>query len=323
VALKEPSTALAAGLEPALPPRRKQTWPVLAIFNGLEVRVAESETACVDRDERRVPARAVAEHQRNAVAYVRVCRVGTGTVQRDGGAVKPGQEPATTPTSSPPHASVQHLRRSHVVGEADAAWAEHRRLSATAERPASRTSARAARRAAAEARDGEILLQAGAPRPLTAWSMVVLLNSKVQLSATDSTSGVLADEKRRVAARRLAVARKPPTGEIAESTGAASANARDDRPEKPTAATRKAFSSDVAAAVCGLCVTAETENSDRRRDAIPPPISLPRLIRAARQRRPRARVLVRYVTRAVRDEYGQRAIVTPLAMATVAGAGRP
>ena len=113
--------------------------------------------------------------------------------------------------------------------------------------------------------------------------MVVLLKSKVQLSATDSTSGVLADEKRRVAARRFAAARKPPTGEIAESTGRSSSAAMRATigPRKPTAATRKrAFSSDVAAAVCGLCVTAETENSGTAAAiAIPPPISLPRPIR--------------------------------------------
>ena len=94
--------------------------------------------------------------------------------------------------------------------------------------------------------------------------MVVLLKSKVQLSATDRTSGVLADEKRRVAARRFAAARNPPTGEIAESTGRSNSAAMRATigPRKPTAATRKrAFISDVAAAVCGLCVTAETENS--------------------------------------------------------------
>ena len=43
--------------------------------------------------------------------------------------------------------------------------------------------------------------------------MVVELNSSVQLMPTVSTSGVLADEKRRVAVRRFAEARKPPTGD--------------------------------------------------------------------------------------------------------------
>ena len=46
---------------------------------------------------------------------------------------------------------------------------------------------------------------------VTAWSVVVELNSRVQLRATVSTSGVVADEKRRVAVRRFEEARKPPT----------------------------------------------------------------------------------------------------------------
>ena len=49
--------------------------------------------------------------------------------------------------------------------------------------------------------------------------MVVVLNSSVQLMATVSTSGVLAEEKRRVAVRRFAEARKPPTGESRASGG--------------------------------------------------------------------------------------------------------
>jgi hypothetical protein len=44
----------------------------------------------------------------------------------------------------------------------------------------------------------------------------------VQLTATVSTSGVLAEEKRRVAAPRFAAARNPPTGERAVSAGASS-----------------------------------------------------------------------------------------------------
>jgi putative hemolysin len=66
VALKEPSTALAAGLEPALPPRRKQAWPVLATFNGLEVRVAESETEI-----------AAAQHLRYRVFYEEMSAIPT------------------------------------------------------------------------------------------------------------------------------------------------------------------------------------------------------------------------------------------------------
>ena len=53
-----------------------------------------------------------------------------------------------------------------------------------------------------------------------AWSIVVVLNSRVQLIATVSTSGVMADEKRRVAVPKLAEARKPPTGATAPSAGA-------------------------------------------------------------------------------------------------------
>ena len=110
-------------------------------------------------------------------------------------------------------------------------------MSATAELTprVARTSARAARGNPAL----ELVTARSSCRPalrwaLTAWSMVVLLKSKVQLSATDSTSGVLADEKRRVAARRFAAARKPPTGEIAESSRAQHlrCDARDDRPEE-------------------------------------------------------------------------------------------
>ena len=154
--------------------------------------------------------------------------------------------------------------------------------------------------------------------------MVVLLKSKVQLSATDSTSGVLADEKRRVAARRLAAARKPPTGEIAESAGRriSAAMRATIGPRKPTAATRKrAFSSDVAAAVCGLCVTAETENSGTAAAiAIPPPISLPRLSpRGSTAASASARVGAIRDARRPAASTARRAIVTPLAMATVAG----
>jgi len=55
-----------------------------------------------------------------------------------------------------------------------------------------------------------------------ACSMVLTLNRRVQLRATVSTRGVLAEEKRRVAAPKFAEARKPPTGENAASGGASS-----------------------------------------------------------------------------------------------------
>src|SRR3954447_6330537 len=94
--------------------------------------------------------------------------------------------------------------------------------------------------------------------------MVVELNSRVQLMPTVSTRGVLADEKRRVAVRRFVDARKPPTGEIRASGGPSSpaATRATIGPRKPTAATRQsAVSSDVAAAVSGAPVEAETANT--------------------------------------------------------------
>ena len=99
-------------------------------------------------------------------------------------------------------------------------------VSATAERTPGVARASAS---AAAGRPGPVLVMASSPdRPacrcwVTAWSMVVALNSRVQLMATVSTSGVLADEKRRVAVRRFADARKPPTGE----------SARERRPQHP------------------------------------------------------------------------------------------
>src|SRR3954452_15082341 len=98
----------------------------------------------------------------------------------------------------------------------------------------------------------------------TTWSSVVLLNSKVQLIATVRTSGVVADEKRRVAAARFDDAKNPPTGEIRLSTGARAPAAMRATigPRKPTAVTRNiAVISDVAAAVDGELVVEATENS--------------------------------------------------------------
>src|SRR6201999_3002188 len=85
------------------------------------------------------------------------------------------------------------------------------------------------------------LVIAAARWALEAWSIVVVLNSSVQLSATVSTIGVLADEKRRVAAARFAEARKPPTGDSADSAGASSrpAACATTGPRNPTARTRQ------------------------------------------------------------------------------------
>src|SRR3954470_126967 len=94
--------------------------------------------------------------------------------------------------------------------------------------------------------------------------MVVLLNSRVQLMATESTSGVLADEKRRVAAPRFADARNPPTGVRAASGGPTSLAPTQAAigPRKPTATTSMiAVISDVAAAVSGTWVVVETRKS--------------------------------------------------------------
>src|SRR3954470_10306022 len=95
-------------------------------------------------------------------------------------------------------------------------------VNATAERTPGIVRASAS---AAAGRPGPLLVIASSPeRPAwrsceTAWSMVVLLNSSVQLIATESTSGVLADEKRRVAVLRFEDARNPLTGASAASGG--------------------------------------------------------------------------------------------------------
>ena len=94
--------------------------------------------------------------------------------------------------------------------------------------------------------------------------MVVVLNSSVQLKATVSTNGVLAEEKRRVAVPMFAEARKPPTGESAASGGPRSraATYAATGPRKPTATTRRiAVISAVAAAVSGVVVVVATVNS--------------------------------------------------------------
>ena len=90
---------------------------------------------------------------------------------------------------------------------------------------------------------------------------------------------MLADEKRRVVVRRFADARKPPTGESRASGGPSipAATRATSGPRKPTATTRKsAVISDVAAAVSGAPVVAETANSGAApASATSPPITRP------------------------------------------------
>ena len=125
-------------------------------------------------------------------------------------------------------------------------------VSATAERTPRVARASAS---AAAGRPGPALVMASWPVSpacicwVVAWSMVVVLKKKVQLTATVSTSGVLAEEKRRVAAPRFAEARNPPTGESAVSAGASSRATAyvTTGPKKAAATTRKsALISDVA-----------------------------------------------------------------------------
>src|SRR3954449_12400071 len=94
--------------------------------------------------------------------------------------------------------------------------------------------------------------------------MVVLLNSRVQLMATESTSGVVAEEKRRVAAPRFEDARNPPTGANTATGGPTSLapSRATTGPRKPTATTSMmAVISDVAAAVSGARAVVETRKS--------------------------------------------------------------
>src|SRR3954451_12804675 len=109
--------------------------------------------------------------------------------------------------------------------------------------------------------------------------MVVLLNSRVQLMATVSTSGVLAEEKQRVAAARFVDARNPPTGETRDSTGprTPAAMRATTGPRNPTAVIRKiAVSSEVAAAVAGDDVVLATESRGAAAaSASSPPTSRP------------------------------------------------
>ena len=132
---------------------------------------------------------------------------------------------------------------------------------------------------------GPVLVMASSPDSpaclcwVTAWSWVVVLNSRVQLIATVSTRGVLADEKRLAAVRRFAEARNPPTGESRASGGPSrpAAARATIGPRKPAATTRKsAVISDVAAAVSGARVVAETANRGTApASASSPPITRP------------------------------------------------
>src|SRR3954465_2559216 len=98
--------------------------------------------------------------------------------------------------------------------------------------------------------------------------------------ATVSTSGVLAEEKRRLEAARFAEARNPPTGEIAPNGGRSTraATLATSGPRQPAAITRQiASSSEVAAAVAGVVVAAETANKGGAAAiATRPPIMRPR-----------------------------------------------
>src|SRR5262249_39126680 len=99
---------------------------------------------------------------------------------------------------------------------------------------------------------------------VVAWSMVVVLKNREQVRAMASMRGVLAEEKRRVAGRRLEEERSPPTGESAVSAGASRRPTAFATigPKKAAGTTRKiALNSDVAAAVSGVVVVVETVNS--------------------------------------------------------------
>ena len=168
-------------------------------------------------------------------------------------------EPAVTPTSSPPPCPPSRICGGDgVVGDAEAraerrgrqrdrrAHAGRRRARRPAPRPASR---------------GPALVMASSPaRPacrswVTAWSMVVALNSSVQLMATVSTAACWPTRSAawRCAGSRTPGSRRPATSRA--SGGPRSAGRRRaprSVPRKPTATTRKsAVISDVAAAVSG------------------------------------------------------------------------
>src|SRR3954451_21496795 len=154
--------------------------------------------------------------------------------------------------------------------------------------------------------------------------MVVELNSSVQDRPTVSIRGVLADEKRRVAVRRFEDARKPPTGESRASGGPSTpAAARaTSGPRQPTASTRSsAVISEVAAAVDGEPVDADTENSGTApASAIRPPITRPRLTsRGSTAASASARVGATFAARRPAPSTANSATATPLPTAAAIG----
>src|SRR3954464_1884774 len=170
---------------------------------------------------------------------------------------RPLSDPAVTPASRPPPCPPLRTSAGMTSSPTPRLGPSVVGVSATAERTpwVARTSA-----SVATGMPGPAVVIASSPdRPalrslLTAWSVVVELNSSVQLMATVSISGVLADEKRRVAVLRFDEARKPPTGEIRASGGPSipAATRATIGPRQPTATTRNsAVISEVAAGACG------------------------------------------------------------------------
>ena len=205
---------------------------------GSEQRVAERQRPGVDRHDGGMSARPVAEHDRHAVADVSVRGVSALAPERDRVAVQRGQRPGTDARVEPSAlSSVEDHRGDVVIGDAET-WAKCG--GGQSDRRAHAGQWRGRRPAWRPASPNRRSVTASSPvRPaclcwVTAWSCVVVLNSRVQLIATVSTSGVLADEKRRVAVRRFADARNPPTGESRASGGPSSAagGARHERSEE-------------------------------------------------------------------------------------------
>src|SRR4051794_20364039 len=194
----------------------------------------------------------------------------------------PVSDPRVTPTSSPPPRPPLRIWAGMTSSETPRLGPRVVGVSATAERTPAVARASAS---AAAGRPGPLLVRASSPpRPacrcwVTAWSMVVALNRSVVLRPTVSMRGGLAEEKRGVAVRRLVDARKPPTGAIRATTGPMTPAAMRATigPRQPTAATRNsAVISDVAAAVSGAPVVAETANRGAApASAISPPTTRP------------------------------------------------
>ena len=186
-------------------------WP--AASSGASRASPNAQRAGVDRHDGGVRAGAVAERDRHAVADLGVRGLGAPAPERDRVPVqvreRPGGHAGVEPAALP---AAEDGGGDDVVGDAQAR-AERRRRQRDRRAHAGRGAhvVQRGRPAAAGA------VTASSPaRPawrswVTAWSIVVELNSSVQLRPTVSTSGVLADEKRRVAVRRFAEARKPPT----------------------------------------------------------------------------------------------------------------